>query len=71
MNTIKSGQKLTAKSICDHNCIFELEVIERKGNFATIKYDGKIRKTKVREIWGEEYLRPDTYSMAPTFRFNN
>ncbi|MFZ4546735.1 MAG: hypothetical protein ACOYN4_04840 [Bacteroidales bacterium] len=67
MKTIKSNQTLTAKSICDNNCIFELEVIERKGNFATIKYNGKIRKTKVREFWGEEYLRPDTYSMAPTF----
>jgi len=67
MKTIKSNQILTAKSICDHNCIFELEVIERKGNFCTIKYDGRIRKTKVRVFSGEEYLRPDSYSMSPSF----
>ena len=71
MNTIKTGQILTAKSICDHNCIFELQVIERKGNFATIQYNGIIRKTKVREFWGSEYLRPDNYSMAPSFQAIN
>tara|TARA_R110000868_G_scaffold203612_3_gene451521 strand:- start:761 stop:976 length:216 start_codon:yes stop_codon:yes gene_type:complete len=68
MNTIKSNTELSARSICDHNCIFTLTVIERKGNFAKINYDGTIRRTKVHS-WpnGNEYLRPDNYSMAPTF----
>jgi hypothetical protein len=70
-NVIKSNQTLTAKSICDSNCTFTLKVVERNGNFATIKYDGKTRKTKVRiDIDGNEYLRPDNYSMAPMFRAN-
>jgi len=68
-NTIKSNSTLTAKSICDSNCIFSLTVISRKGNFATINYMNETRRVKVRiDMDGNEYLRPDNYSMAPMFR---
>jgi hypothetical protein len=69
MKTIQSGQTLTANSACDHNCTFSLLVIERKGNFANILMEGekKPRRTKVRIFGDSEYLRPDTYSMAPIF----
>jgi len=70
--TVKSNQKLTARSICDHNCIFELSVIERKGNWATINYEGNVRRVKVYTgADGDEYLRPEKYSMAPIFRAIN
>ena len=67
--TVKSNQKLTARSICDYNCIFELTVIERKGNWATIKRDGMTKRTKIyTDSDGNEYLMPEKYSMAPMFR---
>ena len=69
MKTIKSNQQLTARSICDHNCIFVLFVIERKGNFANIKYQGINKRTKVyTDSDGNEYIQPDKYSMSPIFR---
>lgn len=71
MKTIKTGQTLTSRSICDHNCIFELFIIERKGNFCTIKEPGSdyTRRVKVRLNYdGDECLRPDTYSMCPTYK---
>jgi hypothetical protein len=71
MKTIKSNTVLTSKSICDQNCIFELQVIERKNNFAKIKYQGIEKRTKVyNDREGNEYLMPDKYSMAPIFRAN-
>lgn len=69
MNTIKSNTTLTSRSICDYNCIFELTVIERKGNFATVDYMGNQRRVKVRvDSDGNEYVQPDNYSMAPRFK---
>lgn len=59
---------LSARSACDYESTFHLEVIERKGNWATIKYDGKTRRTKIRkDSEGREYLMPERYSMAPMF----
>lgn len=72
MKTIKTNQILTSRSICDYDCIFKLQVIERKGNFATIKRDGNIKKVKIRiDIDGNEFLMPDNYSMAPMFKAIN
>jgi hypothetical protein len=70
--TIKSNQKLTSRSICDYNCIFELTVIERKGSFATVKFMGNTKRTKVLlDTEGNEYLMPEKYSMAPKFKAIN
>jgi hypothetical protein len=72
MNTIKSNQTLTSRSICDYNCIFKLEVIERKGKFATVKSMGNVMRTKVLiDSDGNEYLHPEKYSMSPIFRAIN
>ncbi len=66
---IKAATKYTARSVCDYNCIFELFVINRTAKTATIKYNGEIRRTKIKtDYTGIEYLRPDDYSMAPMFR---
>jgi len=69
MHTITAGSTLTTRSICDADCFFSLSVIERKGSWATISYDKKNRRTKIRtDYQGREYLMPDRYSMAPIFR---
>lgn len=46
MKTVKSNQTLTSRSICDYDCIFNLTVIERKGNFASIKFMGNEKELK-------------------------
>jgi len=66
--TITANQTLTARSISDANCKFELIVLARKGNFATVAIEGAVRRVKVRKDADGEYIRPDSYSMAPTFR---
>lgn len=69
MKTIKSNTQLTARSIGDYDCIFKLTVIERKGNFAKVRFLGYEKRTKVyTDSEGNEYLKPEKYSMAPTFR---
>ena len=66
---ITAGSTLTARSICDHNCIFSLDVLDRKGGFALVRIMGNEKRVKVRtDSEGNEYLRPENYSMAPSFR---
>lgn len=67
--TIQTGQTLYARSAGDHDCIFEAEVIERKGGFATVMTQNGIKRVKVRVISGEECIFAlGRYSMAPCFR---
>ncbi len=66
---IQPAARYITRSICDHNCFFELFVIKRTAKTATIRYNGEIRRTKIKvDCSGFEYLRPDDYSMAPIFR---
>jgi len=65
---IQSSTTLTARSVCDYDCIFSLEVIERKGCWATIKYMGVVSRTKIKTDDRGEYIMPKKYSMAPIFR---
>lgn len=67
--TIKAGQTLTARSICDYNCIYKLEVLSRKGAFAVIKWmNNEMRKKVLVDSDGREFIMPERYSMAPVFR---
>lgn len=68
MKTIKEKNILSARAICDYDCIFTLDVLSRKNNFVKINYDGRIRRVKVYSDSYGEFLRPDKYSFAPTFR---
>lgn len=72
MNTLKTinpGTTLTATSICDSNCIFKADVIERKGNFVTVKIDGSTKRVKVYSNGESEFVYAlGKYSMAPIFR---
>ena len=67
--TIKAGQNLTARSICDHDCIFTAQVLERKGSFATVVFQGETKRIKVHNLGdGEFVFAAGRYSMAPVFR---
>lgn len=68
--TIKSKTTITAKSICDADCIFTAEVLERKGNFVTIKIMGEVSRKKVSlDMDGNEVVYAlGKYSMCPVFR---
>jgi len=68
MKLIESNTTLTARSICDYDCIYSLTVLNRKGSFATVRFQGNEKRVKVRNDGDCEYLRPDNYSMAPIFR---
>jgi hypothetical protein len=69
MNTIQTGQTLTARSACDHECIFSAEVLKRAGKFATVKAMGETRRVKIHaDDSGEFIFAIGRYSMAPVFR---
>ena len=71
MESIIKGTILKATSICDSNCHWIAEVLERKGNFIKVKIQGEIVRKKVNVFNGEEsvYLL-GKYSMAPIFKIS-
>lgn len=68
MNTFEIGKKYFDTSACDHNCVFVVEIIKRTAKTVTFRRDGKERRAKIYADQGGEYIIPDRYSMAPTFR---
>jgi hypothetical protein len=67
--TIKAGTILKARSICDYECIFTAEVLERKGQFATVKAQGNTRRVKIYNTGEGEFIYAlGKFSMAPIFR---
>ena len=69
MGTFKTGQTYTARSACDHNCIFIFKVIKRTAKFLTIDHDGDTKRIGVKvDNEGEWALPLGSYSMAPVIR---
>jgi len=69
---IKAGTKLTARSVCDHNCIFEAEVISSTDKTVKVKCRGIIRRCKIHDYEGKRFIYAlGRYSMAPVFEVNN
>jgi hypothetical protein len=67
--TIKAGMTLSTRSICDHNCIYSIDVISRTVKTATIKDTcNRIKRTKIHIRDGVEFLMPERYSFAPIFK---
>ena len=65
---IKAGTKLTARSICDHNCIFEAEVISATAKTVKVKCQGTTRRCKIHNHEGRRFIYAlGRYSMAPGF----
>lgn len=70
-NEIKAGQILKARSACDHDCIFSVQIIDRKGKFATVKAQGITKRIKIMVDDAGEYIYGlGKFSMAPIFRAN-
>ena len=70
MSTIQPNTTITAVSICDSNCIFEVYVISRVKNIVTLRIDNEIIRKKVNiDSDGNEYVMAlGSYSMAPAFK---
>lgn len=67
--TIAAGQTLTARSVGDWDCIFSVEILERKGQFVRVKAEGTEKRVKVfTDERGEFIYALGRYSMAPIFR---
>ena len=66
---ITPNTTLTARSIGDSQCILSIVIISRTEKRATFRQEGKVRTSKIyTDESGNEYLRPDSYSMSPVFR---
>lgn len=69
MKTIKQGQTLTARSICDSDCIFKVTILERKGNFVTVNVMNNAKRVKIFSDNETEFIYAHgRFSMAPIFR---
>ena len=69
LKQIEAGQTLTARSVCDSDCVFTAEVLERKGAFVTVKAQGNTRRMKVMNLGDGEFIYAlGKYSMCPIFR---
>ncbi len=61
------GKTYTTRSVCDHDCVFTIEVIKRTDKTITYKEDDTVRRAKIRFNNDCEYIRIGNYSMAPNF----
>jgi hypothetical protein len=74
MGNFKAGQKLSTRSIGDHNCIFTATVLKVTAKTVTILMNGKEKRCKIHNPFKHHngsgfFIYPlGRYSMAPTFR---
>lgn len=68
--TIQPNSTITARSICDADCIFTAQVLERKGNFVTVKVMNEVVRKKIsHDMDGNEVVYAlGKHSMCPVFR---
>lgn len=68
MNKFEIGKEYFTRSICDSECVFSIKIIGRTAKTVSYEYMGESRRSKIRFDDSGEYIQPDRYSMAPTFR---
>lgn len=69
MLQLKPNTTYYTRSIGDHNCIFKCKVLSRSAKMVKILYDGVERRAKIYvDDRDREYIQPDHWSFAPTFR---
>ena len=64
------GKTYRCRSICNHDCIFEIIIVGRTEKTVTLRsWDKTTQRTKIRldPCDGGEYIRPERFSMAPTY----
>ena len=55
--------------ICDHNCIFSIEIVKRTAKTVIVKKNGKEQRNRITVIDGRETIYPwGVYSMCPVIR---
>lgn len=70
MKQFEVGNKYSMRSICDHNCVWTYEVVERTAQTITITDGKEVKKCriskKISEYRGAESVYPlGQYSMCP------
>lgn len=70
MKKFEIGKEYFTRSICDSECIFSIKITGRTAKTVSYEYMGESRRSKIRFDDSGEYIQPDRYSMAPTFRLN-
>ena len=74
MITFKANTEISARSICDHNCIFTAKIIKRTAKTVTIQQVDKkaIGIYHIKEYNDTEYIMPlGRFSMSPSSRAEN
>lgn len=62
------NQELSARSICDHECIYTGRILRRTAKTVTVKTDEGVKRCKIHLQYENEYIYPfGRYSMAATF----
>ena len=68
MANFEIGKTYYTRSLCDNNMIFKVKVTKRTEKTVTIEgYRNKRCKVHIDKD-GDEFIVPESYSMAPTFR---
>ena len=63
------GKTYQTISICDHNCIFSIEIVKRTAKTVIVKKNGKEQRNRITVIDGRETIYPwGVYSMCPVIR---
>lgn len=66
---IRAGTVLWSRSAGDYDCVYEVEVLEVKGHFATVRAMGENKRCLIYADNGEDYIMAHgRHSMAPMFR---
>lgn len=62
------GRTYQTRSICNHDCIFEIVITKRTAKFVTVDKRGEVTRCKIHMIDGKEVIFPyGQYSMCPVF----
>lgn len=68
MKQFEVGKECKARSIGDYDCIFTILITGRTAKTVSYNYLGRSRRSMVHVDLDGEWIQPDRYSMAPTFR---
>ena len=68
MEQFEVGKEYKTRSIGDYDCIFTIQITGRTAKTVSYNYLGRSRRSMVYVDQDGEWIQPDRYSMAPTFR---
>ena len=72
MAKFEVNKKYYTRSICDHNCIFTMEVVSRTEKTIKANVDGILKTLRIKTDNNIEFVLPQgNYSMCPIIRATN